>query len=129
MTACGGAPLAPSTRGFAPPSVSQRASTSICYLFENYCNLLLQFAKGSVSSNCSYIIPHFSRFVNRLELSFEMQNADEVSFNSPSAFSLLTAYQFLRCSDSVSSINLPPSLKAYAKIASSARLAYSLQQS
>ena len=45
MTAFGGAPLAPSTRGFAPPSVSQRCSTSICYLFENYCNLLLQFAK------------------------------------------------------------------------------------
>ena len=44
MTACGGAPLATSTRGFAPPSVSQRSSTSICYLFENYCNLLLQFA-------------------------------------------------------------------------------------
>ena len=44
-TAFGGAPLAPSTRGFAPPSVSQRCSTSICYLFENYCNLLLQFAK------------------------------------------------------------------------------------
>ena len=43
-TAFGGAPLAPSTRGFAPPSVSQRCSTSICYLFENYCNLLLQFA-------------------------------------------------------------------------------------
>ena len=31
--------------GFAPPSVSQRCSTSICYLFENYCNLLLQFAE------------------------------------------------------------------------------------
>ena len=48
-TAFGGAPLAPSTRGFAPPSVSQRCSTSICYLFENYCNLLLQFAKRKLT--------------------------------------------------------------------------------
>ena len=44
-------------------------------------------------------------------------------------FSLFTAYQFLRCSASVSSINLPPSLNAYTNIAFSARLMYSLQQS
>ena len=35
--------LLPSTRGFAPPSGNQRGSTLICYVFENYCNLILQF--------------------------------------------------------------------------------------
>ena len=40
------AALPPSTRGFAPPSGNQRCSTLICYVFENYCNLILQFAKS-----------------------------------------------------------------------------------
>ena len=53
----------------------------------------------------------------------------ELRGSSPQSFSLFIACQFLCCSDSVSSINRPPNLKAYAKIASSARLAYSLQQS
>ncbi len=60
---------------------------------------------------------------------FKHSITDEVSFHTSSAFSLLTAYQFLRCSDSVSSIKFAPSLKAYTKIAFSARLMYSLQQS
>jgi len=44
-TAFVGAPLAPEGRGEVPPFGSQRCSTSICYLFENYCNLLLHFAQ------------------------------------------------------------------------------------
>ncbi len=40
-----GAPqLTHSTRGFAPPSVPQLRSSTVCYVFDNYCNLLLQFA-------------------------------------------------------------------------------------
>ena len=34
--------LLPSTLGFATPSGNQRGSTLICYIFENYCNLILQ---------------------------------------------------------------------------------------
>ena len=41
------AALVTSTRGFAPHSGNQRSSTLICYLFENYCNLILQFAFGN----------------------------------------------------------------------------------
>ena len=34
--------VASSTRGFAPPSGNQRCSTLVRYIFENYCNLILQ---------------------------------------------------------------------------------------
>ena len=49
-TALGGAPLAPSGRGFAPPSMNQCYATAICYVSENDCNLLLQFAVSKCNS-------------------------------------------------------------------------------
>ena len=91
MTAFGGAPLAPSTRGFAPPSVSQRCSTSICYLFENYCNLLLQFAKKIQEKQTVNIDEYISMFLasDESEDSWEFETVKELvykflyfSFNS-----------------------------------------------
>ena len=55
--------MAPSTRGFAPPSVSQRRSISTCYVFENYCNLLLQFAKRISYILLAFVVLSFLLFM------------------------------------------------------------------
>ena len=117
--------IIPSVDESATKSAFRRKLPQVCQFYGKFPSCLSNRLSHYL---LAVIISYFSLIVNYLQHLLVISNADE-KLISHRLFSLLTAYQFLRCSDSVSSINLPPNLKAYAKIASSARLAYSLQQS